>query len=68
MCLLAVDQYSEKKNDLDRKIFKYNTRTVVSEIVFDLVRSIKEDEPPRPDMNDPGIFKFYFELFNKEYK
>jgi hypothetical protein len=68
MCLLQVDHYSQRKEDLDKKIFKYNTKTLVGEIVFDLVRSIKEDEPLRPDMDDPNIFKFYFELYNKEYK
>jgi hypothetical protein len=68
MCLQLVDQYNQKKEDLDKKIFKYNTKTIVSEIVSDLVRSIKEDEPVRPDMDDPSVFKFYFELYNKEYK
>lgn len=67
MCLLLVDQYSNKIVDLENKIYKNSAKTFINELVSDLIRSIKEDDPPLPDMSDNKIFKFYFDLYNKEY-
>ena len=34
---------------------------------MDLVESIREEIPPKPNMNNEKIFKFYFQYYNKEY-
>jgi hypothetical protein len=31
------------------------------------VESIREDIPPKPNMNNEKIFKYYFQYYNKEY-
>ena len=62
-----VDEYSEKVQELDSKIEKSANKTNINEFVLDLVDSIKEDVPPKPNMNNTKIFKFYFEYYNKEY-
>jgi hypothetical protein len=68
MCLLLIDQYSEKITSLEDKIYKNSAKTYIKEMVSDLIASIKEDEPALPNMSDNKIFKFYFELYNKEYR
>ena len=62
-----VDEYSEKVQQLDSKIEKSANKTNINEFVLDLVESIREEIPPKPNMNNAKIFKFYFEYYNKEY-
>lgn len=68
MCLQVLDKYSPSIGALDGKLNKSSIRTIVNELVLDLIGSIKEDDPPLPDMTDEEVFKFYFQLYNKEYK
>ena len=62
-----VDTYSDKIDALMQDIYKKNIKTNINEFVLDLVETIKEDEPPLPDMEDEKVFKFYYEYYNKEY-
>ena len=62
-----VDTYSDKIDALMQDIYKKNVKTNINEFVLDLVETIKEDEPPLPDMEDEKVFKFYYEYYNKEY-
>lgn len=68
LCLLKVDKYSNSINEINNKINNKAIKTMINEIIVDLVYSIKPDLPALPDMNDEDVFKFYFELLNKEYK
>ena len=62
-----VDNYSEKITALNNEISKKGINTLINEYVLDLIESIKEDEPPLPDMSKEEVFKFYYEYYNKEY-
>ena len=62
-----IDQYSEKVQELDSKIEKSANKTNINEFVLDLIESIREEIPPKPNMNNEKIFKFYFQYYNKEY-
>lgn len=68
MCLLLVDKYSNSISQLENTLSSNAIKTAMREYVFDLIDNIKENEPPLPDMENPKIFKFYFEMHNKEYK
>jgi len=68
MCLQLSDKYSDTIKGLDNKLNKSSFKTIVYELVLDLISNIKEDDPPLPDMSDEEVFKFYFQLYNKEYK
>ncbi len=68
MCLQVHDKYSPSIGQLDNKLNRSSVKTIVNELVLDLIRSIKEDDPPLPDMTDEEVFKFYFQLYNKDYK
>jgi hypothetical protein len=68
MCLQIVDKYSDPIKTLETKVDKTSFKTIVHEYVLDLIATIKEDDPPLPDMEDEEVFKFYFELYNKDYK
>ena len=62
-----VDNYSTKVQQLDNKFEKSSNKTHINEFVLDLVESIREEIPPKPNMNNEKIFKFYFQYYNKEY-
>ena len=62
-----VDNYSEKVGNFDAEIEKEANRVSINELVLDLVESIKETEPPIPNMKNENLFKFYFKLYNTEY-
>ena len=62
-----VDQYSDKVQELELKIEKSANKTNINEFVLDLVDSIREQIPPKPNMNNEKIFKFYFQYYNNEY-
>ena len=62
-----IDQYSEKVQELDSKIEKSANKTNINEFVLDLIESIREQIPRKPNMNNEKIFKFYFQYYNKEY-
>lgn len=68
MCLQIVDKYNDSIKGLDNKVSLTSFKTVVHEYVLDLIGSIKEDDPPLPDMDDEEVFKFYFDMYNKDYK
>ena len=68
MCLDIQDKYSQSINSLEADMEKIFNRTMIEEMVLDLVTTIKQSDPPLPDMSDPNIFRFYFMLNNKEYK
>jgi hypothetical protein len=63
-----VDKYNESIKGLDNKLNKTCFKTQVHEYVLDLISKIKEDDPPLPNMEDEEVFKFHFELYNKDYK
>jgi 3-phosphoglycerate kinase len=67
MCLLIEDRYTETIKTLDLTLYEKSIKTMVEELVVDLITSIKADEPPLPDMSDPKIFKYFFLKYNKEY-
>jgi len=68
MCLQIVDKYSDSIKNLENKVSKTSFKTAIHEYVLDLISKIKEDDPPLPNMDDEEVFKFYFELYNKDYK
>jgi hypothetical protein len=68
MCLQIVDKYNDSIKGLDTKLNKTSFKTHVHEYVLDLISKIKEDDPPLPNMEDEEVFKFYFEIYNKDYK
>jgi hypothetical protein len=68
MCLLLSDKYTQAISRLENNLSSNAIKTAMREYVFDLIDRIKEDEPPLPDMENPKIFKFFFEKYNKEYK
>lgn len=68
MCLQIQDKYSDSIKLIDNKLSKSSFKTSVYEMVMDLIGEIKEDDPPLPNMEDEEVFKFYFQLYNKEFK
>lgn len=68
MCLQIQDKYSDSIKLIDNKLSKSSFKTSVYEMVMDLIGKIKEDDPPLPNMEDEEVFKFYFQLYNKEFK
>jgi len=68
LCLLSLDKYSEKISRINTDLLKNAHKTMIKEMVLDFIATIKHDEPPLPNMDDVEIFKFYFLLYNKEYK
>lgn len=68
MCYLVKEKYSQPIGLLDNSLHKSAIKTAINEMVVDLISSIREEAPPLPDMSDPNVFKFYFTLYNKEYK
>lgn len=68
MCLLLSDNYTPSITRLENNLSSNAIKTAMKEYVLDLIEKIKEDEPPLPDMENPKIFKFFFEKYNKEYK
>jgi hypothetical protein len=68
MCLYSVDNYSNGILELEKDIEKCSNRSFIREMVVGLVSTIEPGAPPRPDMTDPYVFKFYFLKNNVEYK
>ena len=62
-----VDKYSEKVGNFDAEIEKEAHRVNINEFVLDLIETIKETEPPVPNMKNENLFKFYFKYYNTEY-
>ncbi len=61
------DLYSENINNLNKKIYNNANNTKINEFVLDLIDTIKEETPPKPNMYNDKIFSYYFQLYNKEY-
>ena len=61
------DFYSENIDTLNKKIYNSANNTKINEFVLDLIDTIKEQTPPKPNMLNDKIFSYYFQLFNKEY-
>ena len=61
------DFYSENISNLNKKIYNNANNTKINEFVLDLIDTIKEETPPKPNMNNDKIFSYYFQLYNKEY-
>lgn len=69
MCLLVEDKYTESIEKLDEDLEKNAIITWIrEEYVLDVINRVKESEPPKPDLHDPKVFKFYFTNKNREYK
>lgn len=69
MCLQIVDKYTDSIEQLEKNIERNAIKTWINEkLVLDLIATIKEDEPPLPNISDPNVFRFYFLNLNKEYK
>jgi hypothetical protein len=68
MCLHIEDNYSEHIYNLEQNLAANAAVTFIKEYILDLISTIKEDEPLLPDMEDISVFKFYFNLNNKDYK
>ena len=62
-----VDKYSEKVGNFDAEIEKEAHRVNINELVLDLIETIKETEPPVPNMKNENMFKFYFKYYNTKY-
>ena len=67
MVHLFIDKYSSKIEELNKELQMKGMATGINEMVIDIVESVRENPPPLPDLNDEKIFKFYFELLNKDY-
>ena len=61
------DLYSDNIDVLDKKIDKNANNTKINEFVLDLIDTIKEKTPLKPNMFNDKIFSYYFQLYNKEY-
>ena len=61
------DLYSDNIDVLDKKIDKNANNTKINEFVLDLIDTIKEQTPLKPNMFNDKIFSYYFQLYNKEY-
>ena len=61
------DYYSENINRLDKKIQDSESTTHINEFVLDLIDTIREEPPKKPNMFNEKIFCYYFKLLNKEY-
>ena len=61
------DFYSENVNKLEQKIINGDSSTCINEFVLDIIDSIKEEPPKKPNMFNKKIFEYYFNLLNKEY-
>ena len=61
------DLYSNKINDLNKKIYDNSNSTKINEFILDLISTIREEAPPKPNMFNDKIFSYYFQLYNKEY-
>ena len=61
------DFYSENINKLDKKIQDSESTTRINEFVLDLIDTIRETPPKKPNMFNEKIFSYYFKLLNKEY-
>lgn len=68
MTLLTVDRYSNDIVNLDKDVMKKSEKTLLHEMVLDLIYNVKTPPPRTPDMYNPEHFKFYFISYNKEYK
>lgn len=67
MCLLIEDFYSTKVSNLNESLDKSSVKTMVKELVIDLVSTIKHTESALPDMSDKEDFEFYFVSTNKQF-
>ena len=61
------DFYSDNINKLDKKIQDSESTTRINELVLDLIDTIRETPPKKPNMFNEKIFAYYFKLLNKEY-
>ena len=61
------DFYSENINKLDNRIKDSESTTRINEFVLDLIDTIREQPPKKPNMFNEKIFSYYFKLLNKEY-
>ena len=61
------DFYSENINKLEKKIQDSESTTRINEFVLDLINTIREQPPKKPNMFNEKIFSYYFKLLNKEY-
>ena len=61
------DFYSENINKLETKIQDSESTTRINEFVLDLIDTIREEPPKKPNMFNEKIFSYYFKLLNKEY-
>jgi hypothetical protein len=61
------DLYSDNIDVLDKKIEKNAKNTKINEFVLDLIDTIKEQTPLKPNMLNDKLFSYYFQLYNKEY-
>ena len=61
------DFYSSNINILDKKIMNNANNTKINEFVLDLIDTIREQTPPKPNMFNDKIFSYYFQIYNKEY-
>ncbi len=68
MCLLLSEKYTHAISHIESSLSSNAIKTAMREYVLDLIDKVKEDEPPLPDMENPKIFKFYFEKYNREHK
>ena len=59
------DLYSDNIDVLDKKIDKNANNTKINEFVLDLIDTIKEQTPLKPNMFNDKIFRYYYQLYNK---
>ena len=67
MVHLYKDIYTAKIEDLNKDLLKKGINTAINEFVIDIVDNVKASAPDLPNMQDKKTFKFYFELYNKDY-
>lgn len=67
VCLKMVDSYSMKVKQFDEQIEKNAVKTMINELVLELVSTIKHTEPALPKMSNPLEFNYYFLTLNQKY-
>ena len=67
VCNKFEDKYSKSVNLLQKEMDKSSIKTMINEIVLDLISTIKQSDPALPNMENKNDFIYYFTRLNKEY-
>lgn len=67
MCLLIEDAYSNKVLSINKALEDGAVRSIIKELVTDIISTIKHTDPPLPEMTNKEDFEYFFVTENKKY-